>query len=158
VRFRVEVGPGVAASAANVASAIRGILCASDGWVASGRVRFAYDPAASVVVRLLTPDDTERRCLELTGLSVRRMWSCAGAREAVLNADRWERGSPALRLSVDDYRVLMVNHEVGHVLGQRHRGCARGAGPAPVMMQQSKGLHGCTANPVPLTYELRSLR
>lgn len=158
IRFRVEVGHGVPALHALVARDVVKILCDQRGWTASQRVRFRYDPRGRVRVRVLSADATERRCLALTGKSVNRTYSCAGYNEAVLNADRWTRGSPRWSGTVGRYRALMVNHEVGHVLGQRHRGCARGTGPAPVMMQQSKGLGGCTPNEWPLDYEVRSIR
>ena len=45
-----------------------------------------------------------------------------------------------------------MNHETGHWLGHGHRGLCR-AGPAPVMMQQSKGTGACSFNPWPLPSE-----
>jgi hypothetical protein len=137
---------------------VKHVLCDPRSWIATGRVRFVYDPNASNLISLRTADGTERRCLQLVGQSVRRLYSCAGAREAVLNGDRWRLGSATLRLSVAQYRALMINHEVGHLLGQQHRGCSGAGRAAPVMMQQSKGLYGCRANEWPLAYELRSIR
>jgi hypothetical protein len=50
---------------------------------------------------------------------------------------------------MDLYRAYLVNHEVGHRLGHGHSHCHGAGRPAPVMMQQSKGIGACTANPWP---------
>lgn len=158
VRFRVAVRDGVGMRPAAFARAVREILCDARGWIASGRVRFAYHPRGEVVVSLNPAAETERRCLDLVGLSVRYTYSCAGSSEAVLNARRWFDGSPTLDMTVRQYRRLLVNHEVGHVLGHGHRGCPAAGARAPVMMQQSKGLNGCRPNPWPRSYELAATR
>ncbi|MEP7333809.1 MAG: DUF3152 domain-containing protein, partial [Terracoccus sp.] len=52
---------------------------------------------------------------------------------------------------VASYRIYLVNHEVGHGIGHGHLQCAGKGTPAPVMMQQTYGLDGCTAWPWPAT-------
>jgi hypothetical protein len=47
----------------------------------------------------------------------------------------------------------MVNHEVGHVLGRGHAFCPAAGAPAPVMVQQTKGVAPCRPNPWPLAWE-----
>jgi hypothetical protein len=157
-RYRVLVDRGAGVSVSAFKAGVRAVLCDPRSWIASGRVRFVYDPHGSHLISLRTPDGTEDRCLDLTGQSVHRTYSCAGSGEAVLNSARWLHGSPTLALSVAQYRALMTNHEVGHLLGQRHRMCSGAGRAAPVMMQQSKGLYSCRANEWPLGYEIRSVR
>jgi hypothetical protein len=154
VSFKVSVQQDLAVGAKRFASQIRDILCDERGWTASGAVRFRFDRGAPITIALRGPKATEARCWEMIGLSVRETYSCAGSNEAALNADRWFEGSPTLTMSVQRYRHLLVNHEVGHLLGHGHRGCSGSGERAPVMMQQSKGLDGCRANPWPLGYEL----
>jgi Protein of unknown function (DUF3152) len=85
-------------------------------------------------------------------------WSCRVGRFVIINQDRWKSASPAWNAygrSRRDYRHLVVNHETGHWLGRGHLGCPAPGRKAPVMMQQSKGLGGCRANPWPTDAELR---
>ena len=86
-------------------------------------------------------------------------WSCRVGRYVVINQDRWLGASPAWNAangSLRDYRHMVVNHETGHWLGLGHASCPGGGRPAPVMMQQSKGLNGCRFNPFPTEREVAS--
>lgn len=88
-------------------------------------------------------------------------WSCRVGRFVVINQTRWQRASPAwnaARGPLRGYRHMVVNHETGHWLGFGHAGCPRRGAPAPVMMQQSKGLAGCRFNPFPTPAELGRVR
>jgi hypothetical protein len=88
-------------------------------------------------------------------------YSCRVGRYVVINADRWRRGTPYLKSSgatLRQYRALVVNHETGHWLGLGHSGCGGSGMRAPVMMQQSKGLFGCTPNAWPLPGEVARTR
>ena len=87
-----------------------------------------------------------------------REWSCRVGRYVVINQTRWKHASPAwnrARGPLRGYRHMVVNHETGHWLGKGHAGCPGRGRPAPVMMQQSKGLDGCRFNPWPTAGELR---
>lgn len=88
-------------------------------------------------------------------------WSCRVGRFVIINQERWTHASPAWNAagrSLRDYRHLVVNHETGHWLGRGHASCPAGGGPAPVMMQQSKGTGGCRFNPWPLEWEAAAIR
>jgi hypothetical protein len=87
------------------------------------------------------------------------MWSCRVGRYVIINQERWKHASPAWNAAngaLRDYRHMVVNHETGHFLGLGHSGCPGAGRPAPVMMQQSKGLAGCRFNPWPTARELAS--
>lgn len=84
------------------------------------------------------------------------LYSCTVGRNVIINEDRWKGGSPELAMSVEDYRDMVVNHEMGHWLGQGHKQCPGAGQLAYVMQQQSKGgtfLGSCLPNPWPLASE-----
>ncbi len=84
--------------------------------------------------------------------------SCTVFPLVLFNDDRWMNGSDSyneLGVSLADYRIMVINHEVGHFLGHNHiTQCETGTGVAPVMLQQSTGLRGCSPNSWPLPSEL----
>jgi hypothetical protein len=84
-------------------------------------------------------------------------YSCRVGRYVVINQDRWRRGSPHFPGPLDEYRAMLVNHETGHWLGRGHAYCPGRGRLAPVMQQQSKGMHGCRVNPWPLGREIRAV-
>lgn len=86
-----------------------------------------------------------------------RYWSCRVGRYVIINQNRWRWGTPYFRSSggtLREYRAMVVNHETGHWFGLGHAGCGARGRPAPVMMPQSKGLHGCEPNGWPLAGEV----
>ena len=83
-------------------------------------------------------------------------FSCQIGPIVALNAGRWRTAVESWPGSLDEYRTMLVNHEVGHLIGQHHPAsrCPAEGQPAPVMSQQSSGVAPCTANPWPLDWEI----
>lgn len=83
--------------------------------------------------------------------------------QVIINDLRWREGTEASRsagMSTRDYQHMVVNHETGHWLGHyAHEESCPNGGPAPIMLQQSTGLRGCSSfNAWPLKSELWTLR
>lgn len=79
-------------------------------------------------------------------------------RYAIINQDRWKGATPTwnnAKQSLRDYRHMVVNHEVGHWLDNRHAYCGGKGKKAPVMQQQSVNL-GCEPHQWPLDSKVRS--
>lgn len=144
--YTVEVENNLPYDAETVARFVEQTVAASRGWKSvAHRSMKRVDRQPTVHLRLATPSTTDKLCAPL---QTRGRLSCRNGDLVVLNAWRWANGADGYN-GLSAYRGYMVNHELGHALGYGHRRCpARGA-KAPVMMQQTKGLEGCVANPWP---------
>ena len=150
-RFDVRVEKNLDIDRDHAALAIAKTLNDPRSWRSSGRARFALvgrGETADLHAYLVTPGTTNRLCYPLL---TRGEVSCQAGNKVVLNAKRWLRGAPAYGKDVTGYREYLVNHEFGHALGLGHLTCPRAGRPAPVMLQQTKGLGGCRKNPWPAT-------
>jgi hypothetical protein len=105
-------------------------------------------------VTLATPKQTDRLCYPL---QTNGTYSCYMNGRAVINVRRWRGGADTYGDRLGRYRRYVINHEVGHALGQSHRSCPGGGEPAPVMVQQTRSLYGCRRNPWPRDWERKSL-
>jgi hypothetical protein len=81
-------------------------------------------------------------------------FSCQNGGVVAINAERWREGVDHWPDGLAAYRTMLLNHEMGHLLGQHHRDCPAPGRPAPVMQQQSGSLRGCLANVWPLDAEI----
>lgn len=149
IRYAVEVEQGLKFTPAQFAADVHRILNDPRSWGRGGAtMRFERVERGPVRFRvsLSSPALTDRQCLPLRTFG---RVSCFNGRRAVINADRWRFGSWTYRKDVAGYRAYVVNHEVGHALGHDHVRCRKGGTPASVMVQQTKSLEGCAANPWP---------
>ena len=153
LRYAVEVEGGLRVDPAAVARTVERVLRDDRGWERSGR-RFARVSRGATDFRVVvaSPALTDALCAEV-GLATMGRYSCAAGSAAVLNVRRWLGGARADRGALNAYRTDLVNHEVGHVLGHGHAYCPAAGSPAPVMLQQTKGVGACRANPWPLPSE-----
>lgn len=144
---RVEIERGVPVDGEAFADFVMTTLNDPRSWGHAGAMSFARTAdAAPLQVVLATPETGERLCrpLETSG-----RLSCRDGSRAVISLYRWTYGTPDYASDLTSYRRYVINHEVGHWLGNTHEQCpARGAA-APVMQQQTLGIDGCARNPWP---------
>jgi hypothetical protein len=149
MRYRVAVERDIdGVTVRSFATAVTATLSDPRSWTGGGQWRLRRVGAGSAydfTVYLVTPGTRDAFC----GGTPDGYTSCRNGAKVVLNVARWVKGVPHYGASLAVYRQYMVNHEVGHRLGNGHELCPGKGAPAPVMQQQTLGLHGCVANPWP---------
>ncbi|HUG86303.1 MAG TPA: DUF3152 domain-containing protein [Euzebya sp.] len=169
VPYRIELRSSDPA-VADATQVIPSVLEDPRGWQQAA-IDFVPDPDAPFVIVLAEGPDAQALCRPY---DVGGRFSCQNGPLVVLNAIRWRDGvahwpqDPAVCAALGagaadssagpclaSYRAMLINHEVGHLLGMHHLRCAAPGAPAPVMEQQSGSLRGCLANPWPTAIELR---
>jgi hypothetical protein len=152
-RFRVAVERGADEDVTAFAAEVEATLGDRRSWAGGGRLRLqrvAGSDRADFTVYLATRDSAGRMCAR-GGVNVRvggrPYTSCRTTGKVIINLDRWRLSAkPFLmaKVPLSAYRQYVINHEVGHELGHSHQGCPKRGGRAPVMVQQTLSLRGCT--------------
>jgi len=152
-RFVVEVEDGIGMDGAAFAAAVEATLGDPRSWGHDGAMSFQRVGAAEAAagdydfrVSLISPGSMETYC---PGVGTGGYTSCRYGERAVINLARWETAVPDYAGDVATYRQYVVNHEVGHALGNGHQACPAPGELAPVMQQQTLGLQGCQKNAWP---------
>uniref|UniRef100_A0AAU2JTA6 DUF3152 domain-containing protein n=1 Tax=Streptomyces sp. NBC_00049 TaxID=2903617 RepID=A0AAU2JTA6_9ACTN len=156
VRYRVDVEQGLGLDPQLFAEAVHRTLNDDRSWGHGGTRTFERVPGgeADFVITLASPGTTGVWCaksgLDTTVGNV----SCdsASTDRVMINAYRWAQGSPTYGPEqMFAYRQMLINHEVGHRLGNGHVNCRTPGALAPIMQQQTKSLDidgiQCKANP-----------
>jgi hypothetical protein len=152
-RFAVEIEDGINVDGAAFAQAVEATLGDPRSWGNGGQMSFQRVGAAEVAagefdfkVSLVSPGSMETYC---PGVGTGGYTSCRYGDRAVINLARWATAVPHYDGDIATYRQYVVNHEVGHALGNGHVDCPGPGQLAPVMLQQTLSLQGCVKNAWP---------
>jgi hypothetical protein len=147
VRYRVDVRVD---GAADFPGFVASTLADTRGWTRAG-FDVRQDASAPFTVVLAPGADVRELCRPYDTYG---LYSCQIGPVVAIASERWFTGASASPGPLDEYRRMLVNHEMGHLLGQHHRSCPGRGRVAPLMQPQSGGLHGCTPNAWPLASEI----
>jgi hypothetical protein len=150
--YRILSKGSVQADLAEFRSQVYETLSSRNGWPASGATFQEVGNNSDFDIVLTEP------AVLGTYSGCSSEYSCRKGRLVMINDERWRNAVSHWNLSLRDYRHMVVNHEVGHWLGLKHRNCSRAGAPAPIMQQQSISLQDCTANPWPTQLDRSALK
>jgi hypothetical protein len=143
-RYAVRVETSAKLDADKVARQVAGILNDPRSWAGSGSVRFGLvsnPDKADFTITLAAPGTVTKWCKPEPN-------SCTSSGDVVLEASSWLQHSAEFATR-GQWQAYLLNHAVGHLLGEQHQSCEKKGKLAPVMMPQDAGLRGCTSNPWP---------
>lgn len=151
VTYCVRVEDGINSfSPKAFAAVVDAALADNRSWIAGKKWRFQRLGTCDNVrlkVNLAVPSTVDRNCAGAAQTVGR--WSCFNNRAVHINLDRWKFGVVHAGGDLPAYRVMVINHEVGHSLGFSHVACPGQGKTSPIMLPQSRGLNGCVFNPYP---------
>jgi len=142
IRYVARVDPDVRYSQEEFAELLQIYLADPGGWEAHGYRFELVKNKPNVTIRLSSPATITKTC----GLPDNLSCAEVGGRNMYLNAMRWLHGSSKSGQTLDGYRQYVVSHEMGHILGHEHANCPGADNPAPIMMQQTRGIGSCAPN------------
>lgn len=150
LRYRIAVEHGITGiSPRGFARSVAGILGDPRSWIGTHRWRLQLVAAGArydFTIYLATPATRDVLCRG----GYDRYTSCRREDKVVINVARWVHGVPDYGAGLLAYREYMINHETGHRLYNGHELCPGPGKLAPVMEQQTLGLHGCRPNSWPM--------
>ena len=156
INFALKIEPSIPIGPDCMGKLITSILNDPRGWNNTTEKEFLLvsEEDADFTFIFSSPDKTDELCapLETNGI-----YSCRNEKEIIINYFRWENGAIDFGNDMKTYRLYLINHETGHILGWGHTGCPKDGALAPVMMQQSKTTDGCTPYGWPL-YEIIDMK
>jgi hypothetical protein len=141
VTYTVVVDPDVKFPLKDFAMEVAICLADPDGWESKGYRFVAVKSNPQVVIHL-----SSQKGLKAEGCDPTLSCAELGGKEMRINEQRWRYGSKQSGQDLDGYRQYVISHEMGHILGRDHVKCLGPGQPAPIMIQQTLGLHGCLPN------------
>jgi len=144
IEFSIEVGDDLNLDRAELVDFVAETLSDDRSWIGRGAGFRLVDTGGLFTFVVAAPGDVDRMCRPLQTLS---HYSCARNGWIAINSDRWFGATDDWPGDISTYRRYLINHEIGHyIVGAGHRNCPGPGELAPIMMQQTKGLHGCAPN------------
>ena len=142
INFSLKIDSTLGLKVDCIGNLITSILNDTRGWVKVTEKEFQLveDTEKEFEFIFASPEKTDELCypLETNGI-----YSCRNEDRIIINFFRWVNGAIDFGSDLETYRLYLINHEVGHILGWGHVGCPKEGALAPVMMQQSKSTMGC---------------
>lgn len=152
ITYDVESRGEVRGDLENFRQKVAEIFADSRGWSRAGVKFTEVESGGRLHMVLASPGEVKKGSPIVCSSEL----SCHVDGTVFINDDRWNGASEAykgLGVNVEDYRTMVVNHEVGHFLGHNHL-TSCGIGIGPIMIDKAANLGACAPTYWPLPNEL----
>ena len=149
INFSLSIESGTKLDGDCLVNFISKILNDQRGWstVIEKEFQVVNYKEADFNIFFASPGTVDEMCYPL---QTNGIYSCRNGDQVVINMFRWLSGAKDFGLDLATYRLYLINHEIGHLLGWGHTNCPSQNALAPLMMQQSKTTDGCIPNGWPI--------
>jgi len=149
LRYKISIESNIKRNLKNFKKEVDNILSHPKSW----KVNFSQNNTNYDFEIILTSAKNVKKYCKFSGLS------CAdpNSKKIWINNSRWINGAKASKLSLKNYRIYLINHEIGHILGFSHTKPIKNK-KTEVMVQQTLGIGNGIPNPWPLRKEQNQLK
>lgn len=137
---------GLGLKADQLSEGIHKVLNDPRSWAADGYTAFQVPSRGQYHIFILGKDEVNKYCTEAISQGY---YSCTIGNAVYINADRWFNGDESFIKrggTVNDYRIYLLNRQLGLALGMPEAKCAGPGKLSPVMESQTKSDSPCKAN------------
>lgn len=149
LRYKISIESDIKKNLKNFKKEVDTILSHPKSW----KVNFLQDDKNfDFEITLASAKNIKKYC-NFSGLSCADPYN----QKIWINNYRWTKGAKPSKLSLKNYRIYLINHEVGHLLGFLHATPIKNR-KVPVMNQHTLGLKGGLPWMFPLPSEQKKLK
>lgn len=131
LRYKISIDSDIKRNQKNFERDVHKILTNKKSWP----INFIIDNNHYDFEIILTPAKKVEYTCHFKGLSCADIYN----KKIYINNYRWTKGAKPSELSLQDYRIYLINHEVGHILGLGHSKPIKNR-KVPVMNQHTLGI------------------
>lgn len=140
LRYKVCIEANIKRNLKNFKKDVHNILSHKKSW----KINFIQnDKNYDFEIILASPKNIQSYC-NFSGLSCADTYN----KKIWINNSRWTNGAKPSKLSLKNYRIYLIGHEVGHILGLGHTKPIKNK-KVSVMVQQTLGIGNANPNPWP---------
>lgn len=149
LRYKISIESNIKRSLKNFKKEVDKILSHPKSW----KVNFSQNNTNYDFEIILASAQNIKTYCNFSGLS------CADTnrKKIWINNSRWTNGAKPSKLSLKNYRIYLINHEVGHILGFLHAKPIKNR-KVPVMNQHTLGIFPGNPYQFPLLSEQKKLK